>query len=114
MSHQLQPPPIELIQRYADFYLWLVPRLRFLSDEFPAAIPTSWWRSSARNMAVGGATYSQHLLGWAVDWSLDPGRNRDLVRVAEEIGLVGVDEGDHVHVQMYPAGVIPKTLYVNL
>lgn len=115
MSHQLRAPPLELAELYPEFFQYLLPRLSFLLDAFPTAIPTSWWRSAARNMEVGGAVYSQHRLGWAVDWQLvERSQNREMVSLANLIGLVGVDEGDHVHVQMYPAGVIPKSLYVNL
>ena len=114
MSHQLESPPVELARRFDEFYRWLLPRLNFIGDQFPAAVPTSWWRSNSRNLEVGGAPYSQHLLGWAVDWQLPTSaQNREMVALANRIGLVGIDEGDHVHVQMYPAGVIPKTLYVN-
>lgn len=110
----LQAPPPDLVEVYIDFYRYLIPRLQFLLERFPQAVPTSWWRSERRNLAVGGAPYSQHLLGWAVDFAPPRHQNRELVRLANEIGLVGVDEGDHVHVQMYPAGVIPKTVYVKI
>ncbi len=107
----LDRPPDELINRYLDFYRWLVPRLNVMLEVFPGAEPTSWFRTEAQNMAVDGATYSQHLLAWAVDWQMPRGQNRDMVNLARELGMVGVDEGDHVHVQMYPAGVIPKTFF---
>jgi len=107
----LQSPPPELVQRYVEFYRALLPRLNFMWQEFPGAIPTSWYRSEARNLEVGGAPYSQHRLAWAVDWKAPPGRNREMVRLAQDLGMVGVDEGDHVHVQMYPAGIIPKTFF---
>lgn len=107
----LESPPIGLVSRYEPVYLWLLPRLNFMFDRFPNAVPTSWWRSELKNMEVGGATYSQHLLGWALDWALPPGQNHDMVHLAEQLGMVGVDEGDHVHVQIFPAGVIPKTFF---
>lgn len=113
MSHrQLESPPPELVDRYLEFYRWLVPRLNVMARFFPEAVPTSWYRSEAQNLAVGGSPYSQHRLAWAADWALPPGQNRHMVNLALELGMVGVDEGDHVHVQMYPAGVIPKTFFV--
>jgi len=107
----LESPPSELVDRYLGFYEWFVPRLNVMAELFPNAVPTSWYRSEAKNMAVGGSTYSQHLLAWAVDWAMPRGENRDMVLLARELGMVGVDEGDHVHIQMYPAGVIPKTFF---
>lgn len=113
MSHrQLESPPLELIDRHLDFYRWLVPRLNFMAESFPGAVPTSWYRSPAKNLAVGGSPFSQHLLAWAVDWAMPPGQNTAMVKLARELGMVGVDEGDHVHVQMYPAGTIPKSFFV--
>ena len=109
----LTSPPRELGARYPEFYRWLLPRLNEIERRFPEAHATSWWRSDARNMEVGGAPYSQHLLGWAVDWALPRERHRAMVELAREFGLVAIDEGDHVHVQMYPAGVISKSSYIR-
>lgn len=80
-------------------------------------------RSTAGNVAAGGAQYSQHLLGLAADV-----RTRNLTRVqvealiarARAIGLVPVDEtkvtkgtGPHVHLQAFPAGTIPRSVYAG-
>lgn len=107
----LESPPIELVVRYDSVYRWLIPRLNFLFDKFPNAVPTSWWRSELKNMEVGGAAYSQHLLGWAVDWALPAREHRAMVQLTEHLEMVGIDEGDHVHIQIFPAGVIPKTFF---
>jgi len=108
----LESPPLDLVVRYNGFYQWLVPRLNVMIELFPDAVPTSWFRSEADNLRVGGAPFSQHLLAWAVDWDLPRDQHRDLVLLAMQLGMVAVDEGDHVHVQMYPAGRIPKSFFL--
>lgn len=107
----LQSPPFELLRRYPDFYRWLLPRFSLILQLFPDAQPTSWYRTEARNFEVGGAPRSQHLLGWAVDFSVRRGEARQMVSVGTALGLVAIDEGDHVHFQMFPAGVIPDRFF---
>lgn len=65
------------------------------------AVVTSWWRDAETNARVGGSSTSQHLLGTALDLVGDPQR---IALVAREAGFVVVVEGDHVHVQAWPAG----------
>jgi len=75
--------------------------VRRVERALPAdAIATSWWRGLAENARVGGHPYSQHLLGTAADWLPHP----EIAARARAAGLVVVDEGDHVHTQLYPAG----------
>lgn len=107
----LESPPHQLIGRYWGFYNWLLPRFNILMEEFPNAQATSWYRSAADNVRVGGSPYSQHRLAWAADFAVPQGEHRDFVNLARELRLVAVDEVDHIHVQMYPAGVIPKTFF---
>ncbi|HYC65650.1 MAG TPA: D-Ala-D-Ala carboxypeptidase family metallohydrolase [Reyranellaceae bacterium] len=68
----------------------------------PELAVSSWWRSPAKNAAVGGSAASQHLIGWALD--LAPGGPAALARVRNALNwwplLGAVDEGDHVHVQV--------------
>lgn len=104
-------PPAQLVNAYPDFYRWLLPRLNLIARTFPNSQPTSWWRSNARNLDVGGAPRSQHLLGWAVDFAGPRDESRQMVAMAQDLGLTAVDEGDHVHLQMYPAGVIPDRFF---
>lgn len=65
------------------------------------AVVTSWWRDKATNARAGGSPTSQHLLGVALDLVGDPQR---IALAAREAGFVVVVEGDHVHVQAWPAG----------
>lgn len=111
MSHQLESPPLELVNAYPEFYRWLLPRLNMIAAMFPNWKPTSWWRSVGRNFEVGGDPRSQHLLAWAVDFVGPRDEARGLIALIRSVGLVGVDEGDHVHVQMFPAGVIPDRFF---
>ena len=65
---------------------------------------TSWYRNEAENQRVGGAQDSQHLVGAAVDLV-----NERAGQLANELtgrGFVVVNEGDHLHVQAWPAGLI--------
>lgn len=100
----IQPPPIPLVREFLPIFQWLVPRLNFLVDE--GGIPTSWWRSPGFNAAAGGNPESQHLFGFAADFV--PGRVAwvFLRDQAERIGLIGVLETDHLHVQVFPAGTL--------
>ncbi len=64
---------------------------------------TSWWRSPTHNAEVGGHRDSQHLIGTAVDLvTEEPGQ---LARELARFGWTTVNEGDHLHVQAWPAGV---------
>ena len=107
----VRAPPPELVRAYPEFYAWLLPRLNLIARTFPNAQATSWWRSNARNFEVGGAARSQHLLAWAVDFAGPRDEAQGMVELAQALGMVAVDEGDHVHVQMYPAGVIPERFF---
>jgi len=62
---------------------------------------TSWWRSPERNREVGGSDVSQHLLGVAFDVLPRTSRVYQGLRSA---GFQVIDEGDHLHVQPWPAG----------
>jgi len=74
------------------------------AQQGPRITVTSWWRSTAENDAVGGASTSQHLYGLAYD-IVGP----DATQVADAwmaLGGVAVRESDHVHLQVFPAGVL--------
>jgi len=62
---------------------------------------TSWLRSKKHNEEVGGHPESLHLVGLAVDVVFDShGQKMDGIHMAERLGLLAIDEGDHVHVQV--------------
>jgi len=107
----LQAPPLAFARAFPEFYRWLLPRLNELARTFPNWQATSWYRTPGRNFEVGGAARSQHLLAWAADFSGPRDQARAFVELARRRGLVAVDEGDHVHVQMFPAGVIPDRFF---
>lgn len=66
---------------------------------------TSWWRTARRNADVGGHPQSRHLDGLGVDLVVDPGQDPDeLLAVARSLGLHALDEGDHIHLQLYAPG----------
>ena len=61
---------------------------------------TSWIRSRKRNADVGGVADSRHLLGLAVDVVLDdPGTREHFTKMATQLKLEVIDEGNHLHVQ---------------
>lgn len=98
----LQPPPPQMLGQFLPVYRFMVERERFLESVFPGPV-TSWWRSPFDNRRVGGSPDSQHLLGFAFDVvpKSDPRRYAALAR---QVGLIAVEEFDHVHLQVLPAG----------
>lgn len=70
---------------------------------------TSWGRTIRKNAAVGGAARSQHLVWTAADFA---GPDQAIVkRRALSVGLIAIDEGDHVHVQLFPAGRLDPRIF---
>ena len=68
----------------------------------------SWGRNERENEDAGGSFESQHRVWTAVDvrgpgsapyWYQEQLRRR---------GLIVVDEGDHLHIQLWPAGALSK------
>lgn len=103
------PPPIFVAILSADFDRFLNAAWRvFNQTPFRA---TSWWRSVERNREVGGALYSQHLVGLALDVVPLPGATfREVRAEAIAAGLYAVVEPDHVHLQAWPAGRLESIL----
>jgi hypothetical protein len=106
LARAVLPPPPELL-RYPVLARWVSDFRRRVNVGVGAyggrVAVTSWWRSSARNAAAGGAALSQHLLGLAVD--LVAGSPLELARALERAGVVVVVERDHVHAQSARAGI---------
>lgn len=106
------PPPRELVARFLPFFRdELVPALIVLDQSFPVTW-TSWYRDRINNERVGGDPRSQHLLAWAVDGVVQATDLNSFVQAASQLGFTVVDEGDHVHLQAFPAGVIPEHFFV--
>jgi len=64
---------------------------------------TSWYRSPSHNRRVGGDPDSQHLVGAALDVVTEkPGK---LAAEFARFGWQAVNEGDHLHLQAWPAGI---------
>ena len=70
---------------------------------------TSFHRTVSHNREVGGSDTSQHLIATAWDVA-GPDQDLYLAR-ARAAGLTAIDEGDHVHVQLYRAGLVPPWIY---
>lgn len=61
---------------------------------------TSSFRSRASNTAAGGVKFSAHQFWLAVDVVLETGQVKaDFVESARRLGLLALDEGDHIHLQ---------------
>lgn len=70
----------------------------------------NWFRSAAHNQAVGGVVNSQHRWGTAVDLVPDPSVDRaEQIRRLKAVGFAVIDEGDHLHVQAFPTGVLQRS-----
>lgn len=75
-------------------------KITSLAIKYPLSV-TSWIRSPLRNITIGGHEFSLHMLALAVDIVLDDmGRKKDFIKDCRRIGLIAVDEGDHIHVQI--------------
>ncbi len=98
-----QPPPVDIYPAATRF---LRDAAMWAADDLRELWATSWYRTSDHNREVGGAPYSQHLVGWALDVA---GADQfEFARRAEHTGLIVVRERDHVHVQVFPAGVLQR------
>jgi len=104
------PPPFQLANavesRVPGGYAWFRSRVESANAGLPVRA-SSWWRSPTKNQTVGGQQYSQHLLGFAIDlvYANAQARASGIARM-KQLGLWTLDEGDHVHVQLFPAGTL--------
>ena len=69
---------------------------------------TSWWRDPITNLEVGGDPQSQHLFGLGMDIAGSQKALSSAIRVARGVGLVPVDFGNYVHLQLFPAGALER------
>ena len=96
-------PPAHLLQEF-DLHQVLLVLWVYQADQRLGVrlTPTSWYRSVAKNAAVGGSADSQHLVGCGLDVvGASASELRPLLP-----DLFVVQESDHVHVQCYAAGAI--------
>jgi uncharacterized protein YcbK (DUF882 family) len=100
-----QRPPADLIERNRRAIHAFLVRVNAVGQGFPDGRITSWYRDPWHNRSVGGAASSQHLTATALDVVVPRARVAALVREARWAGLTAIDEGDHVHLQLFPAGV---------
>lgn len=86
-------------------FLGLLVRALLATHRYMELRATSWYRDVEENRRVGGDQESQHLLGFAID--VDGPRDvlDTFLIEARGVGLVAIDEGTHVHVQLLPAGL---------
>lgn len=109
----LESPPRELLARYENVYRWLIPRVVALDRDFGRGLRlTSWFRNRDDNVRAGGAMFSQHRLGFALDLDTRNRLDREvLAQRARQFGLIAVVESDHVHLQIFAAGLLPQRLF---
>jgi hypothetical protein len=98
---------------WALYYWWnsiydFVMRMNRVYDQVPFKC-NSWWRSQSHNAAVGGARWSQHLIGCAADVAPTyPGELGALARAVEAQGMIAVRYSTYVHAQLWPAGTLQR------
>ena len=107
-------PPVYVVQYLGTYIRAFVQAIDAALDPLGydrGATLTSWYRSPADNQRVGGEPRSQHLLGLAADIVFPTIVKASAMRSLRAQGLTVLDEGDHVHVQAYPASQIPDHVY---
>lgn len=90
-----------------------VSRVQYLyATRLPFGV-SSFGRTVSHNAAVGGARHSQHLLWTAADLVPQNGSMEELEREARDSDMFGfvLNEGDHVHVQLFTAGYVPDWVF---
>lgn len=102
----IQAPPDAMLRAFEPIYREFLTRLGAVRRDAPDIQFTSWWRNDAFNRSVGGAFDSQHLAGFAVD--LVASRPDVVQQLARQVGLIPVVEMDHVHIQLFPAGLLAR------
>lgn len=122
LNPDVRPPPAALIDRFRDPMVRVARVWTTLARYYPVVI-TSWYRPEAVNASTGGKTYSQHLVGCAMDGK-SPGMSRAQLlplvqRVAAQLGGVTVPSaasetsGSSVHVQGLPVGYVQRLVTAN-
>ena len=109
----IPPPELLSVPVLRRIYRSEVQAILAIAREVPDLQVNSWWRSPTQNAQVGGARYSQHLLGLAFD--LDSS-DLDLLETAARAYWPGVvvREPGYLHLQLARAGEIPPSLFEAL
>lgn len=84
---------------------WEVPRGHYRVS--------GWYRDASRNRAVGGAKWSQHLIGLGLDLKVHEEDRHRLIQGLQSAGLWVVTEpylrtDRHIHAQYWPAGTFER------
>ncbi len=104
MASFVVPPPIGVVDRIApDLLAFLLALARVPVG--PGLAAESWYRDKERNIRVGGSPRSQHRIGTAVDVVGPRAQQLRFLEDARAVGLIGLDEKTHVHIQLFRAGV---------
>lgn len=111
----IQQPPLALAIRLEQRWIpgiwgWFYERANRALRTAPPRTLNSWYRTPLGNRQVQGAVRSQHLVGLALDISPDPG----VVEAFQAAGFQVIDFGTHIHIQAYPAGILPGALFRDL
>lgn len=102
-------PPERILREVFPLLIVFLNRLGIaLADThgFSELRASSWWRDPETNRRVGGHPQSQHLLGLGLDLI---GPKEVLERLAIEArgeGLTAINETTHLHLQLFPPGVV--------
>jgi len=102
------PPPALLASAWFPFILNFYWRVVPLAQRFHDLRVSSWFRTPEKNRTEGGRAESQHLFGLAMDLVVPRIQLFPLTASAQVQGLIAVQEGDHVHVQAFPAGALAR------
>lgn len=103
----LRRPPHDLVRVWGPWIRELILRANRIPPVGLVQL-TSWFRTPDENAAVFGDQESQHLLGLAFDVAGPDDALRRAFAGALEAGLIPVKETDHLHVQLFRAGVLGK------
>jgi len=105
----LIPPPALLASGWFPFILNFYWKVAGVFFRYPGRVGlSSWFRTPEMNRTAGGSPESQHLFGLAMDLTMAPAILPDVTSVAQQNGLVAVQERGHVHVQAFPAGALAR------
>jgi len=102
------PPPELLRSAWFPWILHFYWRAVPLFFQVPGLELTSWFRTAADNRTAGGSAESQHLFGLAWDLTASRPILPRLAAAATRQGLVAIQEGDHVHLQLFPKGALAR------